>query len=189
MRAWVSALATLGALAPLSGCGPNRADVAATRAPPASMPAPSAPASRDAQFLNAAFVYENFQIQAAALAQARGQAEAVKTYATHASAAHRVILQQLIAAAHAGGLVLPSADLNEDYRAYLARLQSQDPTPFDARYIAEQTLLTMSMAGRYDAYTSTAPDSGLKRWAASQSQAAHDEIAAARRMAAAVLTR
>jgi predicted outer membrane protein len=186
MQAWIFALATMAALA---GCGPNPGENAATRAAPASLGGRPAPASRDIQFLDAAFVYENFQIQAAAIAQARGETEAVKTYATRAGAAHRAILQQLITAAHAGGLTLPGPDLNEDYRAYLAQLQSRDPTPFDARYVAQQTLLTMSMAGRYDAFTSTAPDSELRRWAASQNQAAHDQISAVRRMAATTMAR
>lgn len=139
----------------------------------------------DAQFLAAAAMYENYQIEAAAIAAEKGQSHAVKTYAANAAAAHRAALAALVQAAGSSGMPAPAATLNDDYRAYLDRLRADDATPFDVRYVSQQTLTTMSMAGRYDAFTSIAPDSALKSWAATRSAAVHDDIKAAHQLAAA----
>jgi predicted outer membrane protein len=178
MRAWLISVISICAL--LAGCGPR----ATSPAQPPAIPSQNVTQPNlDARFLAAAAMYENYQIRSAEIAAAQGQSQAVKTYAADAATVHRAALQSLTQAARTNGMPAPGAELNEDYRAYLDRLGASDSTPFDVRYISEQTLTTMSMAGRYDAFTSTAPDSELKRWAASRSQSVHDEINTARQLA------
>lgn len=178
MRVWL--IAAMSACALVAACGQPT-----TTAQQSSAATSRAAPNADAQFLAAAAVYENYQIQAAELAAAHGQSQAVKSYAASAAANHRAALQALTQAAQASGMPAPSADLNADYRAYIDRLRADDPTPFDVRYISQQTLTTMSMAGRYDAFTSIAPDSALKQWATTRSQAVHDDIKAAHQLGAA----
>lgn len=170
----------ISACALIAACGPT----ATAPAPQHSRPAWEA--TPDARFFAAAVLYETYQIQAAEIAQAKAQSQAVKTYAANAETEHRDVRRSLTVLALQYSLPIPTDDLNDDYRAYLERLRTDDPTPFDARYAAQQTLVTMSAAGRYDAFTSTAPDSPLKQWATSHSQAVHDDIRAAHRLAAAM---
>jgi predicted outer membrane protein len=180
MRMWfgvISACALLGACGPRAPSAP-RVNTAAQHTPVAWE------TTRDAAFFRAAVVYETYQIQAAQIAQASARSQAVKLYAASAEAEHRDARRALTVLAIQHGLPMPADDLNANYRAYIERLRGDDPTPFDVRYISQQTLTTMSMAGRYDAFTSTAPDSPLKRWAAARNQAVHDDIQAAHRLAA-----
>ncbi|MFT3728001.1 MAG: DUF4142 domain-containing protein [Terricaulis sp.] len=160
----------------LSSCGPHATTMAAP-------PSQATPLTSDAQFLASAAAYETYQIRAAEIAAAQTQSPAVKTYAANVSTTHRAALDALAHAAQASGMSAPGETLNEDYQAYLDRLRGSDPTPFDLRYATQQVLVTMSTAGRYDLFTSTAQDSPLKQWAASHSQAVHDDINAARQLA------
>ena len=175
------ALLALGAAA-LAACGQT---TPASSTPQTAVQAPM----QDAQFLASAAMYENYQIQAAAIAQAQAQSAAIRTYAANAAATHRAALQALTRAAQANGLPPPSGALNDDNRANLDQLREPGQTSFDLRYATQQALVTMSMAGRYDAFTSTAPDSPLKQWAASRSQAVHDDINAARQLALEAMAR
>lgn len=181
MRAWLAGV--IAACALVAACGPQTTPATAPTGPAshARTPWESTP---DAPFFAAAVVYETYQIQAAQIAQANAQSQAVKTYAANAEAEHRDARRSLTVLALQYNLPIPTDDLSEDYRAYVARLRADDPTPFDVRYISQQTLTTMSMAGRYDAFTSTAPDSPLKQWAAARSQAVHNDIQAAHHLAA-----
>jgi predicted outer membrane protein len=129
-------------------------------------------------------MYETYQIAAAQIAATQGRSQAVKTYAAAAATAHRAALQALIEIARTSRLPANDAMLSDNYRAYLDRLSSPSDVAFDARYSAQQAIVTMTMAGRYDAFTSTALHSELQQWATSQSQSIHDQISAARQLAA-----
>jgi len=178
----------------LGACG--RAPAPQSRAPapqsgafgaaaPSRAGLPGAIDGADAQFLSAAAMYENYQIEAARIAAAQGRSPSVRAYAMAAGQAHRRALDSLSQVAQASGAALAPSQLNDNYRAYLARLGQQDAIPFDIRYASQQSLLTMSIAGRYDAFASTAPSSPLRTWATAQSQTIHDEINEARQMASA----
>ena len=176
MRVWF--IGVTATIALLAACGQQTT----TRQSTAS--ASQSSQTADARFLAAAAMYENYQIQAAEVAASQGQSQAVKTYAAHSAATHRAALQALMQTAQSSGMPAPSGALNADYRAYIDRLRNDDPTPFDTRYVSQQALVTMSTAGRYDAFTTTAPNSALKHWASAQSQTVHDQITSAHRLAA-----
>jgi putative membrane protein len=148
-------------------------------------PAPNHTAanSPEAAFLANAAMFENYAIQAAELAQAHGQSEAVKTYAAGAITEHRAMLQQLTAAARESGLSAPDDALDDNYQAYLNMLEHQEPQSFDTTYASQQSIAYMSASGQYDTFVASAADSPLRTWAQSQTEHLHDAIAAAHALA------
>lgn len=176
MKHWIMALALV---APACSPAPAQQETDASRA---STPQPATPA---AQFVARAAMFEAFQIQAAQIAQANAQSQAAKDYAAAALAEHHATLQHLSAAARAAGMPAPSTTLDDDYNAYLDRLRHAAPQSFDATYAAQQAIVSMSASGLYDSFTSTAPETPLRRWAEAQSAHVHDGIGAARALAGA----
>lgn len=140
--------------------------------------------SLESVFLNNAAMFENYAIQAAELAEAHGQSNAVKTYAEGAITEHRSILQQLTEAARQSGLTAPNDALDDNYQAYLDLLQHQDPQSFDTTYASQQSIAYVSASGQYDSFVASAADSPLRTWAQSQTEHLHDGIAAAHALAA-----
>ena len=176
-------IASLALLA-LCACGQG--------APAPSEPSNAASAARSAQMQTAtpapqfaarAAMFENYQIQAAQIAQQSAQSNAAKTYAAASLAEHQATLQQLNGAVQAAGMPAQSSALDENYNAYLDMLRHASAQNFDAIYASQQTLAYMSASGLYDSFTTTAPDSPLKQWAQSQSPHVHDGISAARTLA------
>jgi len=165
----------------LAGCGqaPQSSDGQNTNLTTGAMqiatPAP--------QFAARAAMFENYQIQAAQIAQQSAQSQAAKAFAAASLAEHQATLQQLNGAVQAAGMPLPSGTLDENYNAYLDMLRHADAPNFDAIYASQQALSYISASGLYDSFTSTAPDSPLKQWAQSQSQHVHDGVTAARTLA------
>lgn len=137
----------------------------------------------EAAFVTNAAMFENYAIQAAELAQAHGQSDAVKTYAASAITEHRAMLQQLTQAAHESGLPAPDAALDDNYQAYLNMLARQDPHSFDTTYASQQSIAYMSASGQYDSFVASSGDSPLHAWAQSQTEHLHDGIAAAHALA------
>lgn len=162
---------------------------------PASPPPPSATdlatstlaqmqtATPAAQFAARAAMFENYQIQAAQIAQRSAQSQAAKTFAAASLAEHQASLQQLNGAVQAAGMPQPSGALDENYNAYLDMLRHANASNFDSIYASQQALSFISASGLYDSFTSTAPDSPLKQWAQSQSPRVHDGVTAARTLA------
>jgi putative membrane protein len=140
--------------------------------------------SPEAAFLGNAAMFENYAIQAAELAQAHGQSDAVKTYAASAITEHRAMLQQLTEAARQSGLAAPDDALDDNYRAYLGMLEHQNPQSFDTTYASQQSIAYISASGQYDTFVASAGDSPLRSWAQSQTEHLHDGIAAAHALAA-----
>jgi len=136
-----------------------------------------------AQFIARAAMFENYQIQAAQIAQQNAQSQAAKTYAAASLAEHQATLQQLNGAVQAAGMPAPSGALDENYNAYLDMLRHSDAQNFDAIYASQQALAHISASGLYDSFTSTAPDSPLKQWAQTHSQQVHDGVTDARTLA------
>jgi predicted outer membrane protein len=149
----------------------------------ANAPAQMQTATPAPQFAARAAMFENYQIQAAQIAQQSAQSSAAKTYATASLAEHQATLQQLNGAVQAAGMPAPSSALDENYNAYLDMLRHANAQNFDAIYASQQALAYMSASGLYDSFTTTAPDSPLKQWAQSQSRHVHDGIASARTLA------
>ena len=161
--------------APQSSGGQRQSPNPTTDAMQLATPAP--------QFAARAAMFENYQIQAAQIAQQSAQSQAAKTFAAASLAEHQATLQQLNGAVQAAGMPLPSGALDENYNAYLDMLRHADTPNFDAIYASQQALSSISASGLYDSFTSTAPDSPLKQWAQSQSQHVHDGVTAARTLA------
>ena len=136
-----------------------------------------------AQFAARAAMFENYQIQAAQIAQQSAQSQAAKTFAAASLAEHQASLQQLNGAVQAAGMPQPSGALDENYNAYLDMLRHANASNFDSIYASQQALSYISASGLYDSFTSTAPDSPLKQWAQSQSPRVHDGVTAARTLA------
>lgn len=137
----------------------------------------------EAAFVSNAAMFENYAIQAAQLAQAHAQSDAVKAYAAGAITEHRAMLQQLTQAARESGLPAPDAALDDNYQAYLAMLEHQDPHSFDTTYASQQSIAYMSASGQYDTFVASSADSPLHAWAQSQTEHLHDGIAAAHALA------
>lgn len=135
------------------------------------------------QFVARAAMFENYQIQAAQIAQQSAQSSAAKTYAAAALVQHQATLQQLNGAVQASGMAAPGGALDENYNAYLDMLRHADAPNFDAIYASQQTLSAISASGLYDSFTSTAVDSPLRQWAQSQSPRIHASVATARALA------
>ncbi len=135
------------------------------------------------QFAARAAMFENYQIQAAEIAQQSAQSPAAKTFAAASLADHQAILQQLNGAVQAAGMPAPSGALDENFNAYLDMLRHADAQNFDSIYASQQALSFISASGLYDSFTSTAPNSPLKQWAQAQSPHVHDGVAAARTLA------
>lgn len=162
----------------LSGCGQP-----ATSPSSANGSAQMQTATPASQFAARAAMFENYQIQAAQIAQQSAQSSAAKTYAGASLAEHQATLQQLNGAVQAAGMPAASSALDENYNAYLDMLRHANAQNFDAIYASQQALAYTSASGLYDSFTTTAPDSPLKRWAQSQSPHIHDGITAARTLA------
>jgi predicted outer membrane protein len=173
-----------GALFALCACGraPSSAPPSASDLATATV-AQMQTATPATQFVARAAMFENYQIQAAHIAQQSAQSQAAKSYAAASLAEHQATLQQLIGAIQAAGMPAPSGALDENYNAYLDMLRHADAANFDAIYASQQALAHISASGLYDSFTSTAPDSPLKQWAQGQSPHVHDGITAARTLA------
>lgn len=160
----------------LAACGRPAAHDSAANASALNTP--------EAAFATNAAMFENYAIEAAELAQAHGQSDAVKTYATGAITEHRAMLQQLTQAARESGLPAPDGALDDNYQAYLDMLAHQDPHSFDTTYASQQSIAYMSASGQYDTFVASSGDSALHTWAQSQTEHLHDGIAAAHALAA-----
>ncbi|MBS0385285.1 MAG: DUF4142 domain-containing protein [Proteobacteria bacterium] len=172
-----------GALVALSACGQPASTPRSASSPAAGQAAQMQTATPASQFVARAAMFENYQIQAAQIAQQSAQSPAAKAYAAASLAEHQATLQQLIGAAQAAGMPAPDAALDQNYNAYLDMLRHADARTFDATYASQQALASMTASGLYDSFTSTAPETPLRQWAQTQSQHVHDGIAAARRLA------
>ena len=164
----------------LAACGPANAPVdtsqSASTADTVLAPSP------DATFLNRAAMFENFEIQAATMAQAQAQAPAVKTYAAAELAAHHQALAQLNAAAAAAHMSAPAADLDDNYAAYLDMLRRAQGAAFDSTYASQQALAYINVGGTYSTYLGVASDGPLKSYAAARAPVLQQAVAAARRL-------
>ena len=172
-----------GALLTLCACGrppapaPTAADLATSTIAAMQTATPAV------QFAARAAMFENYQIQAAQIAQQNAQSQAAKTYAAASLAEHQATLQQLNGAIQAAGMSAPGGALDENYNAYLDMLRHADAQNFDAIYASQQALAHISAAGLSDSFTSTAPDSALKQWAQTHAAHVHDGVADARTLA------
>src|SRR5262249_54789891 len=129
-----------------------------------------------------AAMFENFEIEAAAIAASQAQKQAVKDYAASEATAHRQALQELTALAQAAHMPAPAADLDDNYRAYLDMLRNAQGG-FDSTYPAQQVIAYGNAAGTYQNYAAAAPDGPLKHYAASRLPALRDGVTAARALA------
>jgi predicted outer membrane protein len=168
----------------LAGCGqaPQSSDSKQANSPSEAMqiatPAP--------QFAARAAMFENYQIQAAQIAQQSAQSGAARTFAAASLAEQQATLQQLNGAVQAAGMPAPNGALDENYNAYLDMLRHANAQNFDTTYASQQALAYMSASGLYDSFTSTAPDSPLKQWAQTQSRHVHDGVNAGRELSRAI---
>lgn len=177
------ALIAGSALLTLCACGPQPS---ATRSPAtagSSAPVDVQTATPASQFVARAAMFENYQIQAAQIAQQNAQSQAAKTFAAASLSEHQATLQQLNGAVQSAGMTAPSGALDENYNAYLDMLRHANTQNFDSIYASQQALSYMSASGLYDSFTSTAPDSPLRQWAQTQSPRVHDGVTAARTLA------
>src|SRR6185312_16815708 len=93
------------ALLALCACGQGAAPASdASGGAAANGPAQMQTATPAPQFAARAAMFENYQIQAAQIAQQSAQSSAAKTYATASLAEHQATLQQLNGAVQAAGM-------------------------------------------------------------------------------------
>jgi len=163
-------LLAAGVLALLAACGPTASTTTQSASTNAASSALTAQ-TPESNFLDKAAMFETFEIQAAALAVAQAQAQAVKDYAAASATEHSATLQHINELAQASGIAAPSSDLSDDYQAYLDMLRRANGAGFDSIYKSQQALAYINAAGTYNAFASSAADSPLKQWA--QTQVAH----------------
>lgn len=172
----------LAALIVLTACGPAGTSAPAARADSNASAVPG-PQSLDGAFVGRAAMFENFEIQAAEMAASQAQKQAVKDYATNEAAGHRQALEQLTGLAQAAHMPLPTADLDDNYRAYLDMLRNAHGAAFDSTYPAQQVLAYINASATYETYTAAAPNSPLRQFAATRLPTLRGGVTAARALA------
>ena len=177
----LSALIALAACAPPSATPPS---TAASATNTASDDAAAPMQSPDAVFLAKAVMFENFEIRAAGIASRQAQRQAVKDYAASESTAHHATLQELTQLAQTNHIPAPSADLDDNFHAYVDMLSRANGASFDSLYQSQQALAYINASGFYEAYANSGTASPLKHWAANRLAALQQGVVNARELAA-----
>ena len=140
----------LAAAAMAAGVG-----VAASHAQPStSMP------TRD--FVQAAAASDQYEIQAARVAEIEGRDPQVRAYAQRMLQDHMKTRRSLLQAAQASGLPPPPAGLDDTGAKFLSELQSVQGSDFDRAYVRQQVLAHHSALVIDQMYAASGSDANVR---------------------------
>lgn len=149
----------------LVACG-QQAQTETAEAPPSpELPAPTAPAASDAEFVQAVANADAFEIQSSELAVTRAARQDVKNFATMMLRDHRATTSELTALAPRVNLPAPTPQLDATHSARLDVLREARGEAFDDAYLDAQTETHENAVRAFETYIASAQAGPLRDWA------------------------